>query len=402
MAKQSFLRPGPFVLTTLIVAIVIGAVYLAIRTPAFEVDLARVTRGPMVVTIEDEGETRVRDLFVVAAPINGRLARIELEPGDMVTAGETVVARMEPVAPDFLDNRTETRVNAQIQALDAMIASSAMRIEQARAERDLAAKDQSRVAELFNRGFATRASLDRANAALSRSNAMLTEMLRSADAAKFDRNAARANLITPQSQPLPKRALEITSPANGTVLRLPRESEGAIAAGTPLVEIGNPRNLEIVTDLLSADAVRLSKNARVLIDNWGGPQPLNGRIRRVEPFGFTKISALGVEEQRVNVVIDLIDPPQTWVRLGHGFRVIVRAVVWEKNDVLRLPVSALFRDGGTWAVFVVENGRAQMVHVKIGKMNDEQAELQKGPKQGAAVILHPSEKITNGTRVKTR
>jgi HlyD family secretion protein len=401
MAKHNFLRPGPLAISLLIAAVVLGALYLAIRKPPYQVDLAQVTQGPMTVTIDDEGETRVHDLYVVAAPINGRLTRIELEAGDPVVAGHTVVARITPMDPDFLDRRNEARVRAQIQSLDALIASSSMRIEQARAARDLAVQEQGRLKALFDRGFATRAALDRANASVAQSSAAYSEAVRSTEAARFDRNAARANLVTPESQ-RSGRALEVRSPVSGAVMRLPRESESAVVAGTPLIEVGNPGDLEIVTDLLSADAVRLQPGARVLIDNWGGAKPLNGRVRRIEPFGFTKISALGVEEQRVNVIIDITDPQSLWSKLGHGYRVIVRAVEWESTNALQLPVSALFRDKGKWAVFTVEGGRAKLVPVKIGRMNDERAELLDGLKKGAPVILHPSEKITDEARVESR
>ena len=402
MAKRSFLRPGPLAISALIAAIVIAALFLAIRKPPYQVDLATVTQAPMTVTIDDEGETRVRDLFVVAAPINGRLTRIELEPGDPVIAGQTVVARMTPVDPDFLDPRSEARARAQIQALDAMLASSSMRIEQARAARDLAIQQQGRIEALFNRGFATRAALDSANASVSSAYATYSEAARATEAARFDRDAGRANLVTPNSPRGRSGMLDIRSPTSGTVMRLPRESEATVAAGTPLVEVGDPRKLEVVTDLLSADAVRLRPGARVMIDNWGGATPLNGRVQRIEPFGFTKISALGVEEQRVNVIIDITDPPEKWTKLGHGYRVIIRAVEWESASTLQLPVSALFRDKGKWAVFAVENGRANLVPITIGRMNDEQAELLGGLRKGATVILHPSEKISDDARVKAR
>jgi HlyD family secretion protein len=402
MAKRSFLRLGPLAISALIAAVVIAALYLAIRKPPYQVDLATVSQGPMTVTIDDEGETRVHDLYVVAAPINGRLTRIELEPGDPVIAGQTVVARMTPVDPDFLDPRSEGRVRAQVKALEAMLASSSMRIEQARAARDLAIQQQGRIEALFNRGFATRAALDSANASVSSANAAYSEATRATEAARFDRDAGRANLVTPNSPRGRSGTLDVRSPTSGTVMRLPRENEATVAAGTPLVEVGDPRKLEVVTDLLSADAVRLRPGARVLIDNWGGATPLNGRVQRIEPFGFTKISALGVEEQRVNVIIDITDPPEKWTKLGHGYRVIIRAVEWESTNTLQLPVSALFREKGKWAVFAVENGRANLVPVTIGRMNDEQAELLGGLRKGATVILHPSEKISDDARVKAR
>ena len=275
-----------------------------------------------------------------------------------------------------------------------------MRIEQARVARDLAIQQQARVEALFNRGFATRAALDSANALISSARAAYSEATRATEAARFDRDAARANLVTPNSPRGSRGTLDVRAPTSGTVMRLPQESEATVAAGTPLVEIGDPRKLEIVTDLLSADAVRLPPGARVLIDNWGGAAPLNGRVRRIEPFGFTKISALGVEEQRVNVIIVITDPPKKWAKLGHGYRVIIRAVEWESTNAQQLPISSLFRDRGKWAVFAVQNDRARLVPVTIGRMNDEQAELLSGLRKGAVVILHPSEKISDYARVK--
>jgi HlyD family secretion protein len=402
MARSRFFRPGPAALFLLIAVIVAVALYLAIRKPPYAVDLAPVTRGPMTVTIDDEGETRVHDLYVVSAPINGRVLRIELEAGDPVIAGKTVVAQMVPADSDFLDPRSEARVREQVRALDDVIASSASRVTQARAARTLALQEQSRVSALFKRGFATRASLDRANAAVAQANAALSEASRAAEAASHDRDAARANLMTPRGTNAPGRVLAVRSPVSGTVMRLPRESETTVLAGSPLIELGNPNDLEIVTDLLSADAVRIKPGASVTIENWGEAKPLNGKVRRIEPYGFTKISALGVEEQRVNVIIDITDPPALWGRLGHGYRVIVRIAEWESRDSAQLPVSALFRDNGAWAVFVVEGERAKLVPVRIGRMNEETAEVLEGLQKGQTVILHPSEKITDDARVASR
>jgi HlyD family secretion protein len=402
MVRSKLFRPGPAALLLLIGAIVAAALYLAIRKPPYQVDLAPVTRGPLAVTIDDEGETRVHDLYVIAAPINGRVLRIELEAGDPVIAGETVVARMVPADADFLDPRSEARVREQVRALDDVVASSASRVAQARAARTLALQDQGRVSALFKRGFATRAALDRANAAVAEASAALSQASQSAEAASHDRDAARANLMTPRGASAPGKVLAVRSPVSGTVMRLPRESETTVLAGSPLIELGNPRDLEIVTDLLSADAVRIKPGARVGIENWGEAKPLNGKVRRIEPYGFTKISALGVEEQRVNVIIDITDPPAVWGRLGHGYRVIVRIAEWESADSLQVPVSALFREKGAWAVFAAENGKARLVPVKIGRMNNEAAEVLDGIGAGAEVILHPSEKITNAARVTQR
>lgn len=401
MAKRSFLRPGPLAISVLIAIVVITALYLAIRKPAFAVDLATVTQGPMTVTIDDEGETRVHDLFVIAAPISGHLTRVELEPGDLVTAS-AVVAQIAPVDPDFLDRRTERRAEAQVKALDAAAASSQGRVAQARSQRDLAAKEQGRIAVLFGQGFATRASLDRADAALAQSNAQLSQALRLTEAARFDRDAARATLTRPDNPGAGGKLLAVRTPVGGTVMRVMRESEAVIPAGSSLIELGDPRNLEIVTDLLSNDAVKIAPGARVRIENWGGEGALNGRVRLIEPFGFTKISALGVEEQRVNTIIDIVDPPARWARLGHGYRVIVRIVEWENPRATLVPVSALFRERGNWAVFVVEGGRARLRQVKVGRMNDDHAAPLEGLNVGAKVILHPSEKIIDGARVTER
>jgi HlyD family secretion protein len=402
MARSRYFRPGPTVLVLLIAAIVAAALYLSIRKPPYQVDLAPVTRGPLTVTIDDEGETRVHDLYVVSAPINGRVLRIELEAGDPVVAGETVVARMVPADSDFLDPRSEARVREQVRALDDVVASSASRVAQARAARTLALQEQGRINALFKRGFATRASLDRANAAVAEANAGLSQASQSAEAASHDRDAARANLMTPRGGSAPGKVLAVRSPVSGTVMRLPRESETTVLAGAPLIELGNPRDLEIVTDLLSADAVRIKPGASVRIENWGEAKPLKAKVRRIEPYGFTKISALGVEEQRVNVIIDITDPPAVWGRLGHGYRVIVRIAEWESPDSLQLPVSALFREKGAWAVFAVEGGKARLMPVQVGRMNNETAEVLGGIAKGAEVILHPSEKITDGARVARR
>lgn len=391
------LRPGPLIMGAMVALAVMVALYLAFREPTYGVDIGTVATGPMTVTMDDEGETRVHDLYVIAAPINGRVERIELEAGDMVTAG-MIVARMTQGEPDFLDSRTESRTRAQIAALDAVAASAAARVDQARSQYVLARKERERVAALFEQGFATRAALDRADSATEQAQARLSEAGRAATAARMDREAARAALTRPGAADRGK-PLVIRSPVNGTVMRRARESEGMIAAGTSLVEIGDPEKLEIVTDLLSSDAVRVAPGARVGIDNWGGQGLLEGRVNRVEPFGFTKISALGVEEQRVNVIIDFAGPLKFRARLGHGYRVRVHIHEWESPQVRQVPVSALFRDRGGWAVFMVERGRAKMRSVDAGHMNDDKAEILDGLSDGDRVILHPGEKIADGVRV---
>ena len=401
MTKSLHQKFGPRVMFGVIALVVLAAIFWTLRTPPLEVDAARVLEAPLTVTINDEGETRVRDMFVVAAPINGRLLRVDLDAGDPVIAGSTIVARIMPSQPDFLNPRSDAETRAQIQALQANVRSSASRITQADADRKLAAANFDRIDALFQRGFATRTAHDAARAARDASAARLAEARGAKDAAHSELQAARARLIGPSGTGSGK-ILEIRAPESGSVLRLIHESETPIAAGTPIVEIGNPVAIEIVTDLLSSDAVKIKPGSNVLIDNWGGEQPLAGKVLRIEPFGFTKISALGVEEQRVNVILEFTDPEKARERLGHGYRVIVRIIEWSDDKVLQVPISALFRDKGQWSVFVVRNSEAKLVRVKVGRMNDEHAQILEGLEADQSVILHPSEKIENETAVKLR
>lgn len=401
MTKSLHQKFGPRVMFGVIALVVLAAIFWALRTPPLQVDAARVVEAPLTVTINDEGETRVRDMFVVAAPINGRLLRVDLDAGDPVIAGSTIVAKIMPSQPDFLNPRSDAETRAQIQALQANVRSSASRITQADADRKLAAANFERIDALFQRGFATRTAHDAARAARDASAARLAEARGAKDAAHSELQAARARLIGPSGAGSGK-ILEIRAPESGSVLRLIHESETPIAAGTPIVEIGNPVAIEIVTDLLSRDAVKIKPGSKVLIDNWGGEQPLAGKVLRIEPFGFTKISALGVEEQRVNVILEFTDPEKARERLGHGYRVIVRIIEWSDDKVLQVPISALFRDKGQWSVFVIRNSEAKLVRVKVGRMNDEHAQILEGLEADQSIILHPSEKIENGTAVKLR
>ena len=402
MATKHLNRLGPRILIGLIIAVLALAIFFAMRSPPIDVDVAAVTKGPMLVTINDEGETRVRDMFVISAPINGRLMRINLDAGDRVIAGKTVVARIMPAQPDFLNARSEAETRAQIRSLESAVQSSAARIAQAEADRKLTAANFERIDALYQRGFATKTAQDAARAARDSSAARLTEARGAAESARFELRAARARLMGPSTNSTSSEILSVYSPESGSVLRLTHESETPISAGTPIVEIGNPADVEIVTDLLSTDAVKIKPGGRVLIENWGGDKPLTGKVQRIEPFGFTKISALGVEEQRVNVVIDFADPLIARQRLGHVYRVIVKIVEWRGKDVLQAPISALFRNKGQWSAFVKRDGKAGLAPVKIGRMNDERAQILAGLKAGEQVILHPSEKIDDGTRIRLR
>lgn len=402
MKKKHLSRPGPRIMIGLIILVIIIAVFFAARTPPIDVDTAEVVKAPLLVTIDDEGETRVRDMYIVAAPISGELQRVDLEAGDPVIAGQTVVARIMPAQPDFLTPRSEAEARAQIKALEASVQSAAARIMQAEADRKLAAADFKRIDAIFQRGFATRTAHDAARAAHDSSVARLDEVREARETARSELRAARARLIAPSNSKSGRKALDVRSPESGAVLRLVQESEAMVVAGSPIMELGNSTDIEIVTDMLSSDAVKINSGDAVLIDNWGGEKPLKGKVRLVEPFGFTKISALGVEEQRVNIIIDFVDPQAARERLGHGYRVIARVVEWQGKEVLQVPISALFRDKGQWSVFTMQGSEAHLVPVTVGRMNDENAQILKGLEAGTAVILHPSEKIEDGRRVRLR
>lgn len=393
------LLTGPRILGVLILVALALAAWFMARKPALEVEAATVTRGALAVTIDDLGETRVGDLYTVSSPVGGELLRVPLKPGAVVVRGRTVLAEIQPVQPAPIDARSYAQTTATIAALDAQLAAAKARVQETRAAAQLAASDYARIATLVASGYVTRARFDQSKAELARSRAAVTEAAQAQDAALHSLQAAQAALRGGIAAPRGQVAV-VTAPVGGTVLRVLQESRRPVVAGTPIMELGDPARIEVVADLLSSDAVRVKPGAEVAIEAWGGDAPLSGKVRLVEPFGFTKVSALGVEEQRVNVVIDLAQP-RLAARLGHGYRVTVRIALWSAPDVLRVPTGALFRTGGGWAAFVIDTqGRARQAAVRTGHMNDEQAEVLGGLAAGDRVILHPGEKVTAGAKVR--
>jgi HlyD family secretion protein len=355
------------------------------------------------VTVDDLGETRVTNLYVVSAPVTGELLRVPLKPGDRVAAGSTLVGRIQPIDPAPIDARATAQAEANVRALTAQLAAARSRVREAEAEYRLAQRESARIDALAPRGFVSQVTVDRARTARDRIGSAVAEARQSAEAAQHGLAAARAALIVSDARVGGRGATTVTAPVSGFVLRVPQESERVVVAGTPILEIGDPDRLEIVTDLLSADAVRVRPGAPVTIEDWGGDRPLHGRVRLIEPYGFLKVSALGVEEQRVNVVIDFLDSRQALVRLGHGYRATVRIATWSAPNVLRVPVSALFRNGESWAVFAVDDdGRARLRPVEIGHIGDRLAEVKAGLAQGQRVVLHPSDRVSDGVRVRRR
>jgi HlyD family secretion protein len=384
---------------------VVLALFIAFRPQAVPVDIEVANSGSLVVTVDEEGETRVRDIFVLSAPVAGRMLRIEAEAGDEVIANQTVIAEIEPVDPTFLDFRSEAQAQAAVRAAESAKTLAQAEVDQAAAELEFARAEVERARELIVDNTISQRALDDAERNDKTAKAAYATTLAGLQVRTFELERARAELLSPAEIRLKRGDCEcvpISAPVDGRILRVLQESEGVVPAGKPLLEIGDPADLEIVVDLLSADAVKVAAGQRVIIEGWGGDTPVAGRVRRVEPFGFTKISALGIEEQRVNVIIDFTSPREQWARLGHGYQVDLRIVLWEGVDVVKLPLTALFRDGDQWAVFVESGGRAQHRNVKIGRRNGLEAEITGGIQLGEHVVMHPGDKVVDGVRVKTR
>jgi HlyD family secretion protein len=375
------------------------------RVEPIAVDLLTVERGPLEVTISDEGETRVRDIFVVSAPVAGLMRRVELKAGDRVAANETIIARLEPSVPMFLDERAMAEAKANVEAAEAARKFAEAQGRRMQAELEFAESELRRLRALATRQSISQNELDSAERRAKTAAAAVAEAQAAMKMRASEYQQARARLLNPAEA---KRAVKdcdcvlVRSPVAGSVLRVLQESEASVAAGTAILEIGDPRNLEIQVDLLSEDAVRVRPGQRVIVESWGGSVPLRGTVRRIEPYGYTKVSALGIEEQRVNVIIDLLEPYETWRRLGHGYRVEPRIVIWESQDAVRVPLSAMFRQQDKWAVFVEKEGRAVLRTVRIGQQNGSQVQIIDGLGVGERVVLHPNERIADGSRIRSR
>ena len=365
----------------------------------------------MIVTIDEEAKTRVRNAYVVSAPVAGRLLRVEVEPGDAVTGGETTIARMLPLPPSALDVRTREQARAAVNSADAALRVARADLNKAIADKDLADLDLARIRKLRRDGIVAQAELDRAERVWRSASASLDTAEAAISMREADLANARARLISFTERSVPgydpgereDDAIPLTAPVSGRILQVIQKSETTLAAGAPILEIGDiSDDLEIVVELLSTAAVQVSPGNRVIIEKWGKPEPLNGVVERVEPWGFTKFSALGIEEQRVNSIIKFTDPPDVRRSLGHGYRVETRIVIWDSEDALTVPANALFRHAGQWAVFAVIEGRARLNPVEIGRSNGVQAEVLGGLEAGDTIILYPGPGIEDGTRVAQR
>jgi HlyD family secretion protein len=390
------------ILLALLGIALLGGLVIAFRPQPALVEVAEVTRGPFEQIIEDDGKTRVRERYVVSAPLAGKLQRITLKAGDAVTAG-MVLAFIDPGSPALLDVRTERELTERVGAAEATRLRAAATVERARAALDKSRSDLERTRKLAVKGFVSAAQLEQVELENKISLREL-EAARYADhAAAHDVAVARAALLQVREGVAGKpsaRRWEVRTPVAGQVLRVVQESEATVEVGAPLLEVGQPAELEVVVDVLSTDAVQIKPGAPVRLLRWGRAEPLEGRVRRVEPAAFTKVSALGVEEQRVNVVIDLTSPADKWQALGDGYKVDASIIVASLDNVIKVPVSALFRDGEQWAVFTVANGKAARRIVQLGRRGGLEAVVEKGLQPGEKVIVHPGDTLKDGRRIR--
>ncbi len=380
----------------------LAALGFAFRPAPVKVDLVTVVRGALRGTIDHEGRTRVKDRYVVSTPLAGSLRRLRLRAGDPVKAGSTVLAVLDPGDPSLLDARERAQTDARVAATEAAAKQAEVATRRAEETLTLARKQLDRVKAL------TGASQEELDTAESRVRVAAEEVRAAQFAAKvaeYEHELAKA--ARTRSQPLSilppeENRFEIRSPIDGKVLRVFQESAAVLPAGSRLLELGDPTDLELEIDVLSTDAVKIPPQAKIVIDRWGGLAPLQGRVRVVEPSAFLKVSALGVEEQRVNVVADFVDPPEKRPTLGDAYRVEARIVTWEAESVLTVAAGALFRRGDGWAAFAVRGGRAVAVPVTVGHTNGIDTEVLDGLAEGDRVVSHPSDRVKDGVRVAER
>lgn len=386
------------------VAVLLGALLVWAFTPAAaEVDVARVTRGTFVRTIDEDGKTRVRNRFVISSPLAGTLERITLKEGDRVDSG-AVVASIMPAIPALLDTRTQRELSARLEAAEAQVLGATAGVGRAEASLDLARAEATRIGNLATKGFVSQAESDSARLSMRAREKELDAAREERHAATHALDAARAALSQAfgaakvgSSAPAP---WQVRAPTGAVVLRVLQQSERDVATGTPLLEIGDPADLEVIVDVLSADAVSIAPGNRVWLEHWSERGTVEGHVRRVEPSAFTKVSALGVEEQRVNVVIDPTTTDEHWRGVGDGFRVDARIVVDERSNVLTVPVSALFREGANWMAFVVRDGRARKQVLTLDTRSAQTAAVSAGLVENDAVVLYPGSNLAEGARVK--
>jgi HlyD family secretion protein len=380
-----------------------GGFYFAMREQPVAVDTAIVISGPMKVTIDEEGVTRVKDVYAVSSPIAGHLDRTTLKEGEVVKANETIIASIHPLDPPFLDQRTRAELTAAAQAARSAVALAKVEEQRAQTALELAQSNYQRAAKLAETKTISISQLEQIHSQMQLDKAQVDSARAAIGLRQAELASAKARLQQPGDQATDTAnevcCVKITAPIDGVVLKILTRSEQAVLPGTSIAEIGDPKNLEIIVDLLSSDAARIRPGAKVTITDWGGEEDLEGFVRMVEPAAFTKVSSLGIEEQRVNVVVDPTMVPQS---LGHGYRILARLGIWENPNARQVPIGALFRSQGRWSAFVVADGRVTLQQIEIGRMNSVNAEIVDGLDEGATVVLYPNDLLEDGSLVEQR
>jgi len=359
-------------------------------------------RAPLTITIEEEGRTRVVDRYVISAPVDGIACRQQLNVGDVVKQGQVLLG-ITPLEPQVLDPRSRAQTKAQVAAAESALHAAEQQAKAAEAAANFAVIEHERLKPLVQKGVISTEAYDKAATQVETAIAKQRSASFQVEVARYELQAATSVLeYTAANRGEPAERLPVVSPIDGRVLKVTRECEGPVRTGDMLIEVGDPTELEVEVDVLSADAVKIKSGMKVLFDRWGGESPLEGIVRIIEPVGFTKISALGVEEQRVLVISDFTSPAAQWQRVGDGYRVEARFILWHEDDVLQVPASSLFRYQQGWAVFVIENNRARRQVVKVGQRNGLTAQILEGISEGEEVINHPSDDVEDGCRIKQR
>ena len=386
------------------IIVIAAAAAWAVMPGAVPVETAPVRKGKFVASVDEDGKTRVRERYIVAAPLAGRLGRIRFKVGDPIKVDDAV-ATITPSPAPLMDPRTREEVEERLGAAEANVGRAKAVVERARAQSAQANTDFNRTRTLADRGAATAQALEHAELAVRLADRDLraAEFLdRAAEHELSQMRALLAQYSGDSNADQPAESWNVAAPVSGVVLRVAQESETIVQPGTPLLDVGDPRDLEIVVDVLSTDAVEIRPGAEVTIVHWGGPAALSGRVRRVEPAAFTKVSTLGVEEQRVNVLIDIVSPAEQWASLGDAYQVDAQIVVFTLDDAIIIPAGALFRRGDQWKVFVVKDGRAQIRDVQLLRRSGRFAAIASGLKQDDVVIVYPGDRVASGVRVGVR
>lgn len=397
----TMLQKHPIII--LLAVAIIGLLLWGFWPQAVLVETVTASRAPLTITIEEEGRTRVVDRYVISAPVNGIACRVDLDVGDPVGQGEDLLG-ITPLKSQILDPRSRAEAEARVAAAESALHASKEQALAAAAAAKLAGNELKRLAPLMAKGVISRDAFEQAETKLLTMAAASRSADFSVEVARYELEAARTALRYSAATPdnLPDERVSVRSPVNGRILKVEHECEGPVRIGDPLLEVGDPSVLEVEVDVLSADAVKIQPGMKVVFERWGGEQVLEGIVRTVEPVAFTKVSALGVEEQRVLVISDFTSPAEQWQRLGDGYRVEASFILWQQADVLQVPASSLFRYQNGWALFAVESQRASLRAVKVGQRNGLVAQILEGITSGEAVINHPSDEVEDGKRVTVR